>query len=108
MNASRRERVLSRAEFKRYQEQTIVEPTAFLAELERVRARGYAEDREEFDDHIRCLAVPIFDGLNQPIAGLSISLPSFRYDEAKEPEMVAMLQAATRDISTRLGWTESL
>ncbi|TDP75063.1 DNA-binding transcriptional regulator KdgR [Roseateles toxinivorans] len=102
---ARRDRVLQGAEFKRFREKTIVEPAAFLAELERVKAQGFGEDREEFDDHIRCLGVPIFDRLNQPIAGLSISFPTFRYDEAKAPEVVAMLQAASRDISTRLGCT---
>ncbi|MBT9458452.1 MAG: DNA-binding transcriptional regulator KdgR [Burkholderiaceae bacterium] len=103
---ARRDRVLQGAEFKRFRDKTIVEPAAFLAELERVKAQGFGEDREEFDDHIRCLGVPIFDRLNQPIAGLSISFPTFRYDEAKAPEVVAMLQAASRDISTRLGCTQ--
>ena len=102
----RRDRVLAGAEFKRFRDKTIVEPAAFLAELERVKAQGYGEDREEFDDHIRCLGIPIFDRLNQPIAGMSISFPSFRYDEAKAPEIVAILTAASRDISTRLGCTQ--
>lgn len=101
----RRDRVLAGAEFKRFRDKTIVEPAAFLAELERVKDQGFGEDREEFDDHIRCLGIPIFDRLNQPIAGMSISFPSFRYDEAKAPEIVAILTAASRDISTRLGCT---
>ena len=102
----RRDRVLKGAEFKRFREKTIVEPAAFLAELERVKAQGFGEDREEFDDHIRCLGVPIFDRLSRPIAGLSISFPTFRYDESKEAETVAMLQAASRDISAQLGCTQ--
>lgn len=101
----RRERVLKGAEFKRYREKTIVDPQAFADELERVREQGYGEDREEFDDHIRCLGVPIFDRINRPIAGLSISFPTFRYDESKETETVTMLQSASREISTQLGCT---
>ncbi|WP_067061855.1 DNA-binding transcriptional regulator KdgR [Roseateles chitosanitabidus] len=99
----RRDRILGAAEFQRFREKTITDADAFRAELERVRAQGFGEDREEFDDHIRCLGVPIFDRLGQPIAGLSVSFPTFRYDDAKAPEVVAMLQAASRDISTRLG-----
>ncbi|UDF37460.1 UNVERIFIED_ORG: DNA-binding transcriptional regulator KdgR [Shinella sp. XGS7] len=99
----RRQRVLQGAEFKRFRDKTIVEPAAFAAELERVKAQGFGEDREEFDDHIRCLGVPIFDRLGQPIAGMSVSFPTFRYDEAKAPEVVKMLQDASRDISARLG-----
>ncbi|MDI4634104.1 DNA-binding transcriptional regulator KdgR [Pelomonas sp. V22] len=101
----RRDRVLKGAEFKRFRDKTIVEPAAFLAELQRVKTQGFGEDREEFDDHIRCLGVPIFDRLGQPIAGMSVSFPTFRYDEAREPEIVKMLQDASRDISARLGCT---
>ena len=82
-----------------------MDPAAFQAELVRVKAQGFGEDREEFDDHIRCLGVPIFDRINRPIAGLSISFPTFRYDESKEAETVAMLQSASRDISAQLGCT---
>jgi IclR family KDG regulon transcriptional repressor len=71
----RRDRVLKGAEFKRYREKTIVEPAAFQAELDRVKVQGFGEDREEFDDHIRCLGVPIFDRLNRPIAGLEHFVP---------------------------------
>ncbi len=102
----RRDRILDGAEFKRFRDKTIVERGPYLAELERVRAQGYGEDREEFDDHIRCLGIPIFDRLNQPIAGMSISFPTFRYDEEKAPEIIAMLTAASRDISARLGCTK--
>ncbi|MDM4767288.1 DNA-binding transcriptional regulator KdgR [Pelomonas sp. SE-A7] len=99
----RRDRVLAGAEFKRFRDKTIVELPAYLAELDRVRAQGFGEDREEFDDHIRCLGVPIFDRLGQPIAGMSVSFPTFRFDEAKQPEIVKFLQDASRDISARLG-----
>jgi IclR family KDG regulon transcriptional repressor len=99
----RRDRILDGAEFKRFRDKTIVERGPFLAELERVRLQGFGEDREEFDDHIRCLGIPIFDRLNQPIAGMSISFPTFRYDDQKAPEIIAMLTAASRDISSHLG-----
>jgi len=102
----RRDRVLKGADFKRYREKTIVDTSAFLTELEQVKAQGYGEDSEEFDDHIHCLGVPIFDRLNRPIAGLSISFPIFRFDENKVVENVAMLQTASREISTQLGCTK--
>ena len=71
-----------------------------------MRGQGFGEDREEFDDHIRCLGVPIFDRLGLPVAGMSVSFPTFRYDDAKAPQVVAMLKDASRDISTRLGCTK--
>jgi IclR family KDG regulon transcriptional repressor len=104
-DAQHRDRILAGAVFQRFREKTIVEPAAYLAELERVKAQGYGEDREEFDDHIRCLGVPIFDHLNRPVAGMSVSFPSFRYDDALRPQVVAQLQRASRDVSARLGCT---
>ena len=90
---------------KRFRDKTITDRAAFLAELATVKAQGFGEDREEFDDHIRCLGVPIFDRLGQPIAGMSVSFPTFRFDVEKAPEVVKMLQTASRDISEKLGCT---
>jgi IclR family KDG regulon transcriptional repressor len=99
----RRDHVLAGAEFKKFREKTIVTREAFIEELDRTRAQRFGQDREEFDDHIRCVGVPIFDRLNQAVAGLSISFPTFRYDEAREPEIVGMLHEASRAISKQLG-----
>jgi IclR family KDG regulon transcriptional repressor len=102
----RRDRILDGATFTRFRDKTITERPAFLAELETVRAQGFGEDREEFDDHIRCLGVPIFDRLGQPIAGMSVSFPTYRFEEAMAPEVVKMLQMASKDISEKLGCTQ--
>lgn len=102
-SAARRDHVLDGVDFKRYREKTITDRAAFIEELDRTREQGYGQDREEFDDHIRCVGVPIFDRLNQAVAGLSISFPTFRYDEAREAEVVAMLRDASRAISKQLG-----
>ncbi len=101
----RRATILSTAEFKQFRDTTITSAAAFEQELARVRAQGYGEDREEFEDHIRCCGVPIFDRLNRPVAGMSVSFPTFRYDSAREQEVIAMLREASRDISSRLGCT---
>jgi IclR family KDG regulon transcriptional repressor len=104
-NAERREHVLAGVKFERFRDKTITDHDAFIHELDRTKAQGFGQDREEFDDHIRCLGVPIFDRFNQAVAGLSVSFPTFRYDEAREPEIVAMLRDASRAISEPLGCT---
>jgi IclR family KDG regulon transcriptional repressor len=101
----RRAQVLQGCDFKRFREKTITSRAEFDVELERTLAQGFGQDREEFDDHIRCAAIPLFDRLNQVVAGLSVSFPTFRYDMAREPELVAMLREASRDISRQLGCT---
>jgi IclR family KDG regulon transcriptional repressor len=103
---ARRDQVLLGCDFKRFRDKTITDRAAFDAELERTLAQGFGVDREEFDDHIRCVGIPIFDGMNQVIAGLSVSFPTFRYDEALEPQLVEMLREASRTISSQLGCTE--
>jgi IclR family KDG regulon transcriptional repressor len=102
----RRAHILKGCDFKAYREKTITSPEAFATELERTLSQGFGQDREEFDDHIRCAAIPIFDRLNQVVAGMSVSFPSFRYDIAREPELVAILRDASRDISRQLGCTQ--
>ena len=37
---------------------------------------------------------------------MSISFPTFRYDPARQDEVVTMLRDASRDISQRLGCTQ--
>ena len=104
-NPERRTRILQGCDFNRFREKTITTREDFDVELQRTLAQGFGQDREEFDDHIRCAAIPIFDRLNQVVAGLSVSFPTFRYDLAREPELVAELRKASRDISRQLGCT---
>lgn len=101
-----RARILAGCDFKRYREKTITAPDAFAQELAATQAQGFGIDREEFDDHVRCLAIPLFDRQNHVVAGMSVSFPTFRYDQAREPALVAMLQDASRDISRRMGCTK--
>lgn len=101
-----RESVLAGVNFQKFREKTIDNKADFIAELERTKDRGFGQDQEEFDDHIRCVGVPIFDRNNQAVAGLSISFPTFRYDPAREPKIVAMARDASRDISWQLGCTQ--
>jgi IclR family transcriptional regulator, KDG regulon repressor len=104
-STDRQQRALSGCDFKRFREKTITDRAAFVAELERTREQGFGQDREEFDEHIRCVGVPIFDRHNQAVAGLSVSFPTFRFDVAREPAVVGMLQEASRVVSKQLGCT---
>ena len=59
--------------------QTITSPQELVAELERVKADGYAVDREEFDSNFCCIAAPIFDerGRFAAVLGLSVTANVF-------------------------------
>lgn len=73
---------LAEPEWKRYIDEhgleprtdhTITDPAEFLAELGRVRRRGYALDNLENENGIRCVAAPIRDHTATVTAALSIS-----------------------------------
>ncbi len=68
---------------------TITDVDLLLGELASVRAAGYALDREENEENVRCMAIPIRLG-DKGIAGVSISTITFLTPEA---DLLAMLPA---------------
>ena len=73
-------------------------------ELARVRQSGNAQDNEELELGVRCMAAGIYDDQSKLVAGLSISAPTSRLDEAWLPK----LQATVNEISTSLGFRVGL
>ncbi|WP_160355340.1 IclR family transcriptional regulator [Bordetella sp. 02P26C-1] len=73
-----------------------------LAEVARV---GYAINRGEWRDGIGGVAVPIFSGLERPVAALGISGPLDRLTSVKMAECVPLLLEAAEAISRQLGYT---
>ena len=71
-------------------------------ELVQARKTGVARDNEELELGVRCIAAGIRDDQGKLVAGLSISSPADRLDEA----WLSKLQATARDISLALGHTE--
>lgn len=83
--------IIDRHGFERFTENTITSQEELFSELETIRDRGYAFDREEKIEGLRCVAAPIVT--NGEIAGaLSISGPARRFNgevfEEKLPKMV--------------------
>jgi DNA-binding IclR family transcriptional regulator len=69
-------------------------------ELSKVRQYGIARDNEELELGVRCIAAGIYDDQGKLLAGLSISAPADRLDEAWLPK----LQATAEEISSSLGY----
>ena len=84
---------------------TITDSDTLRAQLAETRARGFAEEIEESEAGVRCMAVPILDHLGRSIAAISISFPLFRFDEARKAENVALLKACGEEASRALGYT---
>ncbi len=73
---------------------------ALERELSKVRQHGNAHDNEELELGVRCMAAGIYDDQGILVAGLSISAPAGRLEEAWLPK----LQATAREISATLGY----
>jgi IclR family transcriptional regulator, acetate operon repressor len=71
---------------------TLVRLGELAAEFERIRERGYAIDREEFEPGLCCLAAPL-DGGQSPYA-FSISAPKERFEAEFECYRAALLEVA--------------
>jgi DNA-binding IclR family transcriptional regulator len=77
------------------------------AELERrlaqIRSRGYAEDLEELETGLCCVAAPVFGGSGEVTASISVSGPSSRINETTIPALARDVRQAAWQISQRLG-----
>jgi DNA-binding IclR family transcriptional regulator len=71
-------------------------------ELSKVRQYGIARDNEELELGVRCIAAGIYDDQGKLLAGLSISSPADRLDEA----WLTKLQSTAEAISQALGYKE--
>ncbi|MCU1376123.1 MAG: putative transcriptional regulator, IclR family [Actinomycetia bacterium] len=82
-------------------ERTLTTVDALRAELERVRALGYALNDEELDPGIRTIAVPVGGDGDAPFA-LAVRGPSARITEERIPVLVDQATTAAARISGAL------
>jgi IclR family transcriptional regulator, KDG regulon repressor len=72
------ERAIQRQSFHRFTPQTLDSETKLKAELEAIRIRGHAFDREEHEPGIICCAVPILTRTGRVIGALSVTSTTAR------------------------------
>jgi len=82
MSEERREEYIRTTELVPVSENTITDPEVLREELDRIRDRGYALDRQERSQGIRCVAAPITDG-ERCLGALSVSGPVVRMQEER-------------------------
>ena len=76
------------------------------ADLDAVRTRGWAEEFCESNDHVTCVAAPVFGRLGDCVAAMSISIPVVRWDEVDRPRQVELVRAGAAEMSRRLGGSD--
>jgi DNA-binding IclR family transcriptional regulator len=82
---------------------SITTSEALLAEIKKVRKRGYAFDNQENEMEGRCIAAKIAGPDGRIVAALSISGPSFRMDLTRLKTLAGPLKQTCARISSALG-----
>lgn len=91
------EPLLGRLKLERYTDHSITTRKEFLAELDRIRAIGYAVDRGEHFDGIHCVAAPLLNHHGHAIAAITIAGPKERIPQSRFAEFgKIMIEAANQ------------
>ncbi|WP_224392322.1 IclR family transcriptional regulator [Pseudonocardia sp. ICBG1293] len=97
-------RVLDTVVFTPRTPHTLTDRDAYLAELDRVRDQGWAQDREENEPSINCIGAPVRGPAGTVVAAVSVSVPSIVAGYHQLMELVPSLLAVTGAISRDNGW----
>ena len=89
--------------FKSFTEKTITDVEALLADCRVTKKRGYAFDDEEHTIGMRCIAAPIFNMFQEPIAAVSVSGPTPRFGDDMVDLISEQVMSSASKITTLLG-----
>jgi IclR family transcriptional regulator, KDG regulon repressor len=92
---------------RKFTPKTIVERDALLREIAEVRRTGIAYDDGEFDEEIRCVAVPVFDFAGRVAGAVGISGAVWRLSLQSLQAKSDQVREAARSISAQLGYSEA-
>lgn len=98
------EEILKTSEMKKYTENTICDNNKLLEYVKTVRKNGYAEDFEELEEGLTCVAAPIINHTGKAISAISISGPTSRMNKEFRQKIVKTLVEVTNEISKKLGY----
>ncbi len=101
LNETHARALLSKAGLQQFTANTHTTPAALFDDLEVIKSRGWSFDKEERYDGMSCIGSAIFDEFANPIAGISISGPSIRFDDARVSEFGALVAKAATEITQK-------
>lgn len=88
-----------KGELKQYTAHTIIDPEALIAEVEQIRARGYAISNEERHTGVLAVGAAITNAQGEPVAALSVAAPTMRVTEGTVDLLADSIRAAATQIS---------
>jgi len=102
MNKAKGQALIERLDFRKLTPRTVDTPEELEKLIVGIQKAGYAIDDQENEIGSRCVAVPIFNSEQEPIAALSISGPVSRMDAEKIKIIGRSLKTTAKAISSNL------
>ncbi len=93
---------------RRYTAKTITDAQALAREIERVRARGWADAVREREDDLAAIAAPVRGSRDELAAIIGVQGPVARLDGKARAAALEPLLAAAAGLSARLGFEEEV
>jgi DNA-binding IclR family transcriptional regulator len=103
MPRDQRDATIEKLEMVRYAPETITDRERFRAVVGTVRQLGYALDNGEYEEGVRCIAVPVRDSSGHVIAAMSVSGHSGRLTDDRLDDVVGEVRRAGDALSAALG-----
>ncbi len=97
------ERVIETRGLPRFTDKTITDQSGLLADLAKSHVRGWALDDEERHSGMRCIGAAIFNEFGDPVAGLSVSGPVVRIDDAAVQRLGPLVTAGAAEVTRLVG-----
>jgi len=101
-----REKILSRASFQRFTDQTVTDAKALRLEMDCIREKSYAVSLGERVSGAASVATPVRDAKGTVVAAFTISAPRDRFEAAASSLVELALEGSAR-ISEQMGYRSS-
>ncbi|WP_274911001.1 IclR family transcriptional regulator [Streptomyces sp. WZ-12] len=89
----------------RFTETTATDPAALRAEVDEIRARGWATNRGEWRADVSAVAAAVLGESGRPVASVSVNVPTSRLTDPLRDRFGELVAEAAARLSERLGGT---
>jgi IclR family transcriptional regulator, acetate operon repressor len=89
------------AGLERFSDTTPIDPDELRSELDRVRADGYAVNRNQYRPGVCAVAAPVLEEDGTPLAAVAVSMPESRFDAERAPQWGRLVADTATEITQR-------
>lgn len=102
LSSTQLDRILNNTKLEKRTSKTLIDKKALAVEIDRIRAKGFSEDNEEFIEGMIALAVPITDGDGRFVSALAFHAPTPRMPFSSAHQHLDRLREAAAELGTLL------